>query len=211
MKVSRIFPMILSGMMAFGMMGGVMAASAVPAYEEVAAKMENVNGTVFPIGAYNTAYAPYFTGHTFLASITKEGVPISNVTFIDGAHTFWHKHHGTCQILVAESGHEKNRTDWSPARRSPFPKASSTGTARLPAACSSICPSWSRNSLLQNGWNRSMKHISRNWRATEPAAVRTDLRRTAAFQFHNGQNKGRFPDASAASGNLLLLYPGILP
>ena len=105
MKVSRIFPMILSGMMAFGMMGGVMAASAVPAYEEVAAKMENVNGTVFPIGAYNTAYAPYFTGHTFLASITKEGVPISNVTFIDGAHTFWHKHHGTCQILVAESGH----------------------------------------------------------------------------------------------------------
>lgn len=105
MKVSRIFPMILSGMMAFGMMGGVMAASAVPAYEEVAAKMENVNGTVFPIGAYNTAYAPYFTSHTFLASITKEGVPISNVTFIDGAHTFWHKHHGTCQILVAESGH----------------------------------------------------------------------------------------------------------
>ena len=105
MKVSRIFPMILSGMMAFGMMGGVMAASAVPAYEEVAAKMENVNGTVFPIGAYNTAYAPYFTGHTFLASITKEGVPISNVTFIDEAHTFWHKHHGTCQILVAESGH----------------------------------------------------------------------------------------------------------
>ena len=29
---------------------------------------------------------------------------VGNVTFIDGAHTFWHIHHGTCQILVTEAG-----------------------------------------------------------------------------------------------------------
>jgi len=27
-----------------------------------------------------------------------------NVTFSRGAHTYWHIHHKTCQILVAESG-----------------------------------------------------------------------------------------------------------
>ena len=105
MKKSKVFSLIIGGMMTLGIAGSAFAASAPPTYEEVTAKMKGINGTVFPIGTYNTAYAPYFTGHTYLASITKDGVPISNVTFIDGAHTFWHKHHGTCQILVAESGH----------------------------------------------------------------------------------------------------------
>jgi quercetin dioxygenase-like cupin family protein len=104
MKMKSVSAFITAALLTLGMSSMALAAK-VPTYDEVQAKMQHVNGTVFPIGSYNTAYAPYFTGHTFLASITKEGVPISNVTFIDGAHTFWHIHHGTCQILVAESGH----------------------------------------------------------------------------------------------------------
>lgn len=105
MKKRAIYALLLGSLMTVGMMGSAMAAEQPPTLAQVEEKMSHVEGTVFPIGSYNTAYAPYFTGHTYLASITKDGVPISNVTFIDGAHTFWHVHHGTCQILVAESGH----------------------------------------------------------------------------------------------------------
>ena len=36
--------------------------------------------------------------------LANDSMAVGNVTFIDGAHTFWHIHHGTCQILVTESG-----------------------------------------------------------------------------------------------------------
>ena len=62
-------------------------------------------GTIFPIGQYNSGYARYFTGDSYLSVLAKDGVPVMNVTFAKGAHTFWHKHHKTCQILLAESGH----------------------------------------------------------------------------------------------------------
>ena len=75
-----------------------------PSAEEVKAKLANVDGAVFEIGSPNVAYEKYFTGQTFLAPLAKDSIGVGNVTFIDGAHTFWHKHHGTCQILVAESG-----------------------------------------------------------------------------------------------------------
>lgn len=104
MKKAKLFSLVLGGMMVLGMASTSMAAVPVPTYDEVAAKMQGINGTVFPIGSYNEKYAPYFTGQTFLAPLAKD-VPVSNVTFIDGAHTFWHVHHGTCQILVGVSGH----------------------------------------------------------------------------------------------------------
>ena len=75
-----------------------------PSAEEVKAKLANVEGAVFDIGKPNVAYEKYFTGQTYHASLAKNSIGVSNVTFIDGAHTFWHKHHGTCQILVTESG-----------------------------------------------------------------------------------------------------------
>lgn len=75
-----------------------------PSIEEVAAKVANESGTFFPIGKPNVAYEKYFTGQTYHASLAKDSIGVSNVTFIDGAHTFWHIHHGSCQILVAESG-----------------------------------------------------------------------------------------------------------
>ena len=76
-----------------------------PSAEEVKAKLANVEGAIFDIGNPNVAYEKYFTGKTYLAPLTSgQSIGVGNVTFIDGAHTFWHKHHGTCQILVAESG-----------------------------------------------------------------------------------------------------------
>ena len=76
-----------------------------PSAEEVKAKLANVEGAVFEIGSPNVAYEKYFTGQTFLAPLTTgQSIGVGNVTFIDGAHTFWHIHHGSCQILVTESG-----------------------------------------------------------------------------------------------------------
>jgi len=75
-----------------------------PPVEEVQAKLATVEGAVFPIGNPNVNYEKYFTGRTYLAPLANDSIGVANVTFIDGAHTFWHIHHGTCQILVTESG-----------------------------------------------------------------------------------------------------------
>lgn len=62
-------------------------------------------GTVFPIGQDNVAYAKYFTGQTYLAPLTKDSnVGISNVTFAPGVINHWHRHSGSCQVLVGVSG-----------------------------------------------------------------------------------------------------------
>ena len=76
-----------------------------PSVEEVRSKLSTAGGTIFPIGNPNVNYEKYFTGRTFLSPMsTGESIGVANVTFVDGAHTFWHIHHGTCQILVTESG-----------------------------------------------------------------------------------------------------------
>ena len=83
----------------------VASAEDYPPVEEVQAKLATVDGTVFPIGLPNVNYEKYFTGRTYLCPLsTKDSINVANVTFIDGAHTYWHIHRGTCQILVAESG-----------------------------------------------------------------------------------------------------------
>ena len=87
------------------MFGAQAQAADYPSADEVTVKVANEPGTVFPVGNPNVNYEKYFTGQTFLAPLsTKDSINVANVTFIDGAHTFWHIHHGTCQILVAESG-----------------------------------------------------------------------------------------------------------
>ncbi|MBR3663815.1 MAG: cupin domain-containing protein [Desulfovibrio sp.] len=53
----------------------------------------------------NDAYAKYFTGQSYLANLSSDkSFPVHNVTFAHGAHTFWHIHHNTCQVLIAEAG-----------------------------------------------------------------------------------------------------------
>ena len=83
----------------------VASAEDYPPVEEVQTKLSTAGGTIFPIGNPNVNYEKYFTGRTYLAPLSvKDSINVANVTFIDGAHTFWHIHHGSCQILVTESG-----------------------------------------------------------------------------------------------------------
>ncbi len=80
------------------------SADGYPSVEQVQAELEKLPGTVFPIGNPNSAYEKWFTGRTFLAPLAHDSIGVSNVTFVNGAHTYWHIHHGSCQILVTESG-----------------------------------------------------------------------------------------------------------
>ena len=60
----------------------------------------------FPTGKENTEYAKYFTGKSWLASLTTNKdlhVPLSNVTFEPGSRNNWHSHTGG-QILIAVGG-----------------------------------------------------------------------------------------------------------
>lgn len=71
--------------------------------DEIKTELEKVDGAVFPLGEPNTANEKYFTGQSYVAWLSNE-VPMGNVTFVKGAHTYWHIHHKSCQILIAESG-----------------------------------------------------------------------------------------------------------
>ena len=85
--------------------GAQVQAADYPSADEVAVKVANSGGTVFPVGQPNVNYEKYFTGRTYLCPLsTKDSINVANVTFIDGAHTYWHIHRSSCQILVTESG-----------------------------------------------------------------------------------------------------------
>ena len=71
---------------------------------EIIKALEKEGGAVFPIGQPNTGYAKYFTGRSFLYMIANDGVSVVNVTFEPGCINFWHKHHGSCQVLAGVSG-----------------------------------------------------------------------------------------------------------
>ena len=90
-----------------GLMSSTVSAeqSDYPSVDQVEKQLKKQKlGTVYPIGKPNVAYENYFTGRTFLAPMAYDSINVANVTFTRGAHTFWHIHHGTCQILVPESG-----------------------------------------------------------------------------------------------------------
>lgn len=64
-------------------------------------------GMLFPVGEPNDAYAPYFTGRSYLACISSGQVPVYNVTFEPGCRNNWHIHHGDRgggQILICVAG-----------------------------------------------------------------------------------------------------------
>lgn len=62
---------------------------------------------IFPIGEPNMAYAKYFIGNSYLARVSTEQVPVSNVTFEPRCRNNWHIHHATKgggQMLVGVAG-----------------------------------------------------------------------------------------------------------
>ncbi len=61
----------------------------------------------FSIGGPNTAYAKYFIGQSYLCPVSREQVPIYNVTFEPGCRNNWHIHHaksGGGQMLICVGG-----------------------------------------------------------------------------------------------------------
>ena len=66
----------------------------------------------WPMGMPNTAFAKYFIGDSYLATVTpanmKNGeqtvLPLANVTFEPKCRNNWHIHHGNRQILICVTG-----------------------------------------------------------------------------------------------------------
>jgi quercetin dioxygenase-like cupin family protein len=83
---------------------GLAFAKTPPAPETVAAAIAKEPGAAFDVGTYNAKNVNHFTGDSYVANLTSEGPRTAAVTFYDGAHTYWHKHHGSCQILLATAG-----------------------------------------------------------------------------------------------------------
>lgn len=70
--------------------------------------LEKYQNTIFfPVGAPNDAYAKYFKGQSYLATISDKQVFIANVTFEPSCRNNWHIHNakkGGGQILVCVGG-----------------------------------------------------------------------------------------------------------
>lgn len=77
------------------------------------------HGGLFGLGAPNDAYASYFSGRSYLKTLTREGVPIANVTFAPGCRNHWHIHRaagGGGQILLCTEGNGWYQAWGEPAR-----------------------------------------------------------------------------------------------
>ena len=78
---------------------------------------------VFGLGQPNTAYAQYFTGHSYLNPLTEAGrcpVFLANVTFEPGCRNNWHIHHaksGGGQILICTAGEGWYQEDGKKSRQ----------------------------------------------------------------------------------------------
>ena len=62
---------------------------------------------IFPIGAPNEAFAPYFSGRSYLHTLSTGQVGVCNVTFEPGCRNNWHIHHaskGGGQMLICVAG-----------------------------------------------------------------------------------------------------------
>ncbi len=74
---------------------------------------------IFPIGEPNTAYAPYFTGNSYLARISTGQIPFSNVTFEPRCRNNWHIHRATKgggQMLIGVAGRGWYQEEGKPAQ-----------------------------------------------------------------------------------------------
>ena len=86
---------------------GIMAQEKITQTTEADGKAAFQREMIFPIGEPNTAYAKYFIGNSYLAPISKEQIPFSNVTFEPGCRNNWHIHYATKgggQMLVCVAG-----------------------------------------------------------------------------------------------------------
>ena len=74
--------------------------------DELNEKDKYQNTIFFPVGEPNP-YGKFFTGRSYLASVSKDQIPIFNVTFEPGCRNNWHIHHaksGGGQMLICVGG-----------------------------------------------------------------------------------------------------------
>lgn len=73
---------------------------------------------IFPIGEPNTAFAKYFTGKSYLATVSNEQLNIFNVTFEPRCRNNWHIHKATKgggQMLIGVAGRGWYQEEGKPA------------------------------------------------------------------------------------------------
>ncbi len=95
------------------------------AANEARGNLEALGESDFPKGDFNSGYAQYFTGASFLAPLRpvnlsedeKTVLPLSNVTFEPGCRNNWHIHHGAHQILICVGGEGWYQEWGKPAQR----------------------------------------------------------------------------------------------
>ena len=64
-------------------------------------EIQTVDFNVWPKGQYNADYAQFFTGNSYLATLTDD---LLNVTFEPRCRNNWHIHHKAVQVLTCVSG-----------------------------------------------------------------------------------------------------------
>ena len=74
--------------------------------EELSDKEKYQNSIFFPVGEPNP-YGEFFEGQSYLAPVSKDQIPVFNVTFEPGCKNHWHIHHaksGGGQMLICVGG-----------------------------------------------------------------------------------------------------------
>ena len=64
-------------------------------------EIQTVDFNVWPKGEFNADYAQFFTGNSYLATLTDD---LLNVTFEPRCRNNWHIHHKVVQVLICVSG-----------------------------------------------------------------------------------------------------------
>ena len=64
-------------------------------------EIQIVDFNVWPKGEFNADYAQFFTGNSYLATLTDD---LLNVTFEPRCRNNWHIHHKAVQVLICVSG-----------------------------------------------------------------------------------------------------------
>lgn len=84
------------------------------------AKHEEVKeGTLFPIGEKNDAFAQYFIGQSYLKTLVSDpevNIGVGKVTFEPGCRNNWHIHRGGYQILLVTGGEGWYQEEGKPAQ-----------------------------------------------------------------------------------------------
>lgn len=88
-----------------------------PMVREIYSDSDSMINPLFGLGDYNSAYAQYFIGKSYLKPLNIKGVNVANVTFEPKCRNNWHIHHKGGQILLCTNGTGWYQEWGKPARK----------------------------------------------------------------------------------------------